>query len=98
MVDDLMEFYLFVEVIEFVVNCTFLCVCPPDLHTYFLSFAIDWRPAQRLLVYLKSAALVCHLEVEEGYPNAGQTQLLSVQRDGRPVDTSVLKVPEPQDM
>lgn len=90
-----MEFYF---VIEFVANFTFLCVCPPpDLHTYFLSFAIDWRPAQRLLVYLKSTALVCHLEVEEGYPNAGQVQLLSVHSDERPVDTSALKVPEPQD-
>lgn len=55
------------------------------------SFAIDWCPAQRLLVYLKSAALVCHLEVEEGYPGAGGARLRSVRRDGQPVDTSALK-------
>ncbi|XP_040917799.1 uncharacterized protein si:dkey-225f5.4 [Toxotes jaculatrix] len=55
------------------------------------SFAIDWRPAQRLLVYLKSALLVCHLEVEEGYPRSGRARLLSVRRDGQPVDTSGLK-------
>nr|XP_046270489.1 uncharacterized protein si:dkey-225f5.4 [Scatophagus argus] len=55
------------------------------------SFAIDWRPAQRLLVYLKSALLVCHLEVEEGYPNGGRARLVSVRRDGQPVDTSGLK-------
>lgn len=57
-----------------------------------LSFAIDWCPAQRLLVYLKSATLVCHLEVEEGYPSEGHARLLSVRRDGRPVDTCGLKV------
>ncbi|GAA6217822.1 uncharacterized protein LOC108891030 isoform X1, partial [Lates japonicus] len=55
------------------------------------SFAIDWRPAQRLLVYLKSAVLVCHLEVEEGYPSGGRARLLSVHRDGQPLDTSGLK-------
>ncbi|XP_026204780.1 uncharacterized protein si:dkey-225f5.4 [Anabas testudineus] len=55
------------------------------------SFAIDWRPAQRLLVYLKSALLVCHLEVEDGYPVNGQVRLLSVRRDGQPLDTSGLK-------
>ncbi|XP_075939539.1 uncharacterized protein LOC142941129 [Anarhichas minor] len=55
------------------------------------SFAIDWRPAQRVLVYLKSALLVVHLEVEDGYPTAGRARLLSVHRDGRPVDTSGLK-------
>ncbi|XP_036944213.1 uncharacterized protein si:dkey-225f5.4 [Acanthopagrus latus] len=55
------------------------------------SFAIDWRPAQRLLVYLKTALLVCHLEVEEGYPSSGRARLLSVRRDGQPVDTSGLK-------
>lgn len=59
-----------------------------------LSFAIDWRPAQRLLLYLKSAALVCHLRVEEGYPSTGRARLLSVQRDGRAVDTSGLQVPQ----
>ncbi|CAJ1075481.1 uncharacterized protein si:dkey-225f5.4 [Xyrichtys novacula] len=55
------------------------------------SFAIDWRPAQRLLVYLKTALLVCHLEVEEGYPSSGRAHLLSVRRDGQPVDISGLK-------
>lgn len=55
------------------------------------SFAIDWRPAQRVLVYLKSALLVCHLEVEEGYPSSGRARLLSVRRDGQPLDTSGLK-------
>ncbi|XP_039980011.1 uncharacterized protein si:dkey-225f5.4 isoform X2 [Xiphias gladius] len=55
------------------------------------SFAIDWRPARRLLVYLKSALLVCHLEVEEGYPSSGRARLLSVRRDGQPLDTSGLK-------
>ncbi|CAN9505100.1 unnamed protein product [Ophioblennius macclurei] len=57
------------------------------------SFPIDWRPAQRRLVYLKTASLVCHLEVGEGYPSRGRPRLLSVQRDGRPVDTSELKTP-----
>ncbi|KAF0033133.1 hypothetical protein F2P81_015423 [Scophthalmus maximus] len=56
------------------------------------SFAIDWRPAQRLLVYLKSALLVCHLEVEDGYPGNGGARLLSVRRDGQTVDTSGLKI------
>ncbi|KAF3700617.1 hypothetical protein EXN66_Car016304 [Channa argus] len=55
------------------------------------SFPIDWRPAQRLLIYLKSASQVCHLEVEEGYPSSGRVRLLSVRRDGQPVDTSELK-------
>ncbi|XP_008285804.1 uncharacterized protein LOC103361491 [Stegastes partitus] len=57
------------------------------------SFPIDWRPAQRLLIYLKTASLVCHLEVEEGYPSSGKARLLSVQRDGQPLDTSGLKPP-----
>ncbi|XP_011602671.1 uncharacterized protein [Takifugu rubripes] len=57
------------------------------------SFAIDWRPAQRLLLYLKSAALVCHLEVEEGYPSTGRARLVSVQRNGQAVNTSGLKPP-----
>ncbi|XP_060882851.1 uncharacterized protein si:dkey-225f5.4 [Labrus mixtus] len=55
------------------------------------SFAIDWRHAQRVLVYLKSALLVCYLEVEEGYPSSGRARLLSVRRDGQPVDTSGLE-------
>ncbi|KAF7641924.1 hypothetical protein LDENG_00268280, partial [Lucifuga dentata] len=55
------------------------------------SFAIDWRAAQRLLVYLKSAALVCHLQVEDGYPTSGRARLLSIRRDGQPVDTTPLQ-------
>ncbi|KAK5914649.1 hypothetical protein CgunFtcFv8_009073 [Champsocephalus gunnari] len=35
------------------------------------SFAIDWFPAERRLVFLKSALLVCELLVEEGYPEGG---------------------------
>ncbi|XP_023251593.1 uncharacterized protein LOC111646346 [Seriola lalandi dorsalis] len=63
-----------------------------EIQTLRSSFAIDWRPAQRLLIYLKSALLVCHLEVEEGYPSSGRARLLSVRRDGQHVDTSGLKV------
>ncbi|XP_054464099.1 uncharacterized protein si:dkey-225f5.4 [Anoplopoma fimbria] len=55
------------------------------------SFAIDWRASQRVLVYLKSAVLVCHLQVEDGYPTGGAARLLSVRRDGQHVDTSGLK-------
>ncbi|XP_068192235.1 uncharacterized protein si:dkey-225f5.4 isoform X2 [Antennarius striatus] len=55
------------------------------------SFAIDWRPAQRLLVYLKSALLVCHLQVEDGYPRDGRARLVSVRRDGQPVDAPHLQ-------
>ncbi|XP_053299729.1 uncharacterized protein si:dkey-225f5.4 [Pleuronectes platessa] len=55
------------------------------------SFAIDWRPAQRQLIFLKSSSVVCHLEVEEGYPSSGGARLSSVQRDGRPVDMCGLK-------
>ncbi|XP_042247520.1 uncharacterized protein si:dkey-225f5.4 [Thunnus maccoyii] len=58
------------------------------------SFPIDWRPAQRLLVYLKTASLVCHLEVEEGYPHSGRARLQSVRRNGQPVDTSGLMPPK----
>lgn len=59
------------------------------------SFAIDWCPAQRLLVYLKSASQVSQLQVEEGYPSSGSARLLSVRRDGQPVDTKELKPPKP---
>uniref|UniRef100_A0A096MDA9 Uncharacterized protein n=1 Tax=Poecilia formosa TaxID=48698 RepID=A0A096MDA9_POEFO len=62
-----------------------------EIHSLRASFAIDWRPAQRLLVYLKSAVLVCHLQVEDGYPAAGSARLSLVLRDGRPVDTEGLK-------
>ncbi|XP_069572213.1 uncharacterized protein [Brachyistius frenatus] len=57
------------------------------------SFAIDWRSDQRLLVYLKTASLVCHLQVEEGYPSVGRVRLLSVRRDGKHVNMSGLKPP-----
>ncbi|XP_072298905.1 uncharacterized protein [Eucyclogobius newberryi] len=46
------------------------------------SFAIDWRPSQRCLVFLKSASVVCELQVEEGYPRSGCVRLLCVQREG----------------
>ncbi|XP_008415370.1 uncharacterized protein LOC103469459 [Poecilia reticulata] len=62
-----------------------------EIHSLRASFAIDWRPAQRLLLYLKSAALVCHLQVEHGYPASGSVRLSSVLRDGRTVDTEGLK-------
>lgn len=65
---------------------------PAFNHHLSFSFAIDWHPAQRLLVYLKTASLVCQLEVEEGYPRVGRARLLSVRRDGQHVDTSGLKV------
>ncbi|XP_028311814.1 uncharacterized protein LOC114468879 isoform X1 [Gouania willdenowi] len=58
------------------------------------SFAIDWRPAQRLLVYLKTASLVCELQVEEGYPLTGRAHLVSVLRDGHTVDLTGLQPPE----
>lgn len=74
--------------------CQTSCWNWPDSDFCSLSFAIDWRPAQRLLLYLKSAALVCHLEVEEGYPSTGRARLVSVQRDGRAVETAALQVPQ----
>ncbi|CAL1589117.1 unnamed protein product [Knipowitschia caucasica] len=55
------------------------------------SFAIDWRPSQRRLVFLKSATVVCELEVEEEYPSRGGVRLLSVQRDGTTQDTGTLQ-------
>ncbi|KAM9843812.1 uncharacterized protein ACBR49_012943 [Aulostomus maculatus] len=64
-----------------------------EIQTLRSSFAIDWHPAQRVLVYLKSASLVCHLAVEEGYPSSGRARLLSVHRDGQPVDTCSLQPP-----
>ncbi|XP_061682397.1 uncharacterized protein si:dkey-225f5.4 [Syngnathoides biaculeatus] len=54
-------------------------------------FAIDWHPARRLLVYLKSATTLCHLEVQEGYPDSGAIRLRDVQRDGQPVNTAALQ-------
>ncbi|KAJ3600489.1 hypothetical protein NHX12_031470 [Muraenolepis orangiensis] len=65
-----------------------------EIWTLHSSFAIDWRPAQKLLVYLKSASVVCSLEVEEGYPSRGRALLGSVRRDGQPVDTATLQAPK----
>ncbi|XP_051934087.1 uncharacterized protein si:dkey-225f5.4 [Hippocampus zosterae] len=59
------------------------------------SFAIDWCPAQRVLVYLKSASILCHLEVQEGYPNGGAVRLRDVQRDGQPLNTDALQPRNP---
>ncbi|XP_029998235.1 uncharacterized protein LOC115424953 [Sphaeramia orbicularis] len=59
------------------------------------SFAIDWRASQRLLVYLKSASLVYHLEVGEGYPRSGRVRLRSVRRDGLALDSSGLQPGRP---
>ncbi|XP_053707586.1 uncharacterized protein si:dkey-225f5.4 [Synchiropus splendidus] len=55
------------------------------------SFAIDWCPTQRRLVCLMSSSLLCELSVDEGYPVSGHVHLLSVSRDGHPVDTSGLQ-------
>ncbi|XP_041736733.2 uncharacterized protein si:dkey-225f5.4 [Coregonus clupeaformis] len=57
-------------------------------------FAIDWRPGQRLLVFLKTASRVCNLGVEEGYPSKGTATLISVHRDGELVDNAVLQPPQ----
>ncbi|XP_023868998.1 uncharacterized protein [Salvelinus sp. IW2-2015] len=57
-------------------------------------FAIDWRPGQRLLVFLKTASIVCNLGVEEGYPSRGTATLISVRRDGELVDNAVLQPPQ----
>ncbi|XP_037124388.1 uncharacterized protein si:dkey-225f5.4 [Syngnathus acus] len=59
------------------------------------SFAIDWCPAQRVLVYLKSASILCHLEVQEGYPKAGTIRLRDVRRDGQPLNTATLQPQNP---
>uniref|UniRef100_A0A8C6WMI6 Uncharacterized protein n=1 Tax=Neogobius melanostomus TaxID=47308 RepID=A0A8C6WMI6_9GOBI len=52
------------------------------------SFAIDWRPSQHHLVFLKSASEVYELQVEEGYPRGGSVRLLTLQRDGQQVAPS----------
>lgn len=62
-----------------------------EIQTLRSRFAIDWKPAQRCLVFLKSAALVCELFVEEGYPRTGSARLLTVRRDGLSLDTSDLQ-------
>ncbi|XP_076123220.1 uncharacterized protein LOC143103291 isoform X1 [Alosa pseudoharengus] len=56
-------------------------------------FAIDWRPAQRLLVFLKTASVVCHLEVGEGYPSGGSATLLAVRKDAHDLDITTLQPP-----
>ncbi|KAL2100576.1 hypothetical protein ACEWY4_002337 [Coilia grayii] len=60
------------------------------------SFAIDWRPAQRLLVFLKTASVVCHLVVEEGYPSQGTATLQAVRKDGRDLNIATLQPPSQQ--
>ncbi|KAI4894653.1 hypothetical protein NFI96_013509 [Prochilodus magdalenae] len=56
-------------------------------------FAIDWCPAKQLLIFLKSATTVCHLELGEGYPSAGSARLLSVCKDGNLLDLDTLQPP-----
>ncbi|XP_062840842.1 ZW10 interactor [Trichomycterus rosablanca] len=56
-------------------------------------FAIDWCPAKRLLIFLKSATTVCHLELGEGYPSSGRARLLSVRKDGNLLNLSTLQPP-----
>ncbi|XP_059413735.1 ZW10 interactor-like [Carassius carassius] len=56
-------------------------------------FAIDWCPAEKLLIFLKTATTVCHLRVEEGYPSHGRATLLSVRKDGNLLDIAHLQPP-----
>ncbi|KAB5553872.1 hypothetical protein PHYPO_G00043690 [Pangasianodon hypophthalmus] len=56
-------------------------------------FAIDWCPAKRLLIFLKSATTVCHLELDEGYPSSGRAKLLAVRKDGNLLNLSALQPP-----
>uniref|UniRef100_A0A8C1YIB9 Si:dkey-225f5.4 n=2 Tax=Cyprinus carpio TaxID=7962 RepID=A0A8C1YIB9_CYPCA len=56
-------------------------------------FAIDWCPAEKLLIFLKTATTVCHLRVEEGYPSHGRATLLSVRKDGSLLDITDLQPP-----
>ncbi|XP_072549113.1 uncharacterized protein [Salminus brasiliensis] len=56
-------------------------------------FAIDWCPAKRLLIFLKSATTVCHLELGEGYPSSGKAKLLCVRKDGNLLDLATLQPP-----
>lgn len=67
-----------------------LCVC-----VHPTRFAIDWRPAQRLLVFLKTASVVCHLEVGEGYPSDGRVKLVTVRKDNHDLDITTLQVRAP---
>ncbi|XP_035253166.1 uncharacterized protein si:dkey-225f5.4 isoform X2 [Anguilla rostrata] len=57
-------------------------------------FAIDWRPAQRLLVFLKSASVVCHLSVGEGYPSRGRASLVSIRGEKGPLNIDALQAPQ----
>ncbi|RXM37258.1 hypothetical protein EOD39_11031 [Acipenser ruthenus] len=54
-------------------------------------FAIDWHAADRRLLFLKSASVVCTLAVEEGFPSRGQVQLVSVQGKAQPVHAASLR-------
>lgn len=54
-------------------------------------FAIDWCPAERLLIFLKTATTVCHLRVGEGYPSHGRATLISVRKDGNLLDITDLQ-------
>nr|XP_015217739.1 PREDICTED: ZW10 interactor-like [Lepisosteus oculatus] len=56
-------------------------------------FAIDWRPAERKLVFLKTASIVCTLSVEEGYPTSGRVQLVSVQGGAQSLNIAGLQPP-----
>ncbi|XP_061638905.1 uncharacterized protein si:dkey-225f5.4 isoform X1 [Phyllopteryx taeniolatus] len=66
-----------------------------EIQSLRYSFAIDWHPAQRVLVYLKSASILCHLEVQEGYPDSGAIRLRDIQRDGQPMNTAALQPQNP---
>ncbi|XP_016314966.1 uncharacterized protein LOC107667759 [Sinocyclocheilus anshuiensis] len=56
-------------------------------------FAIDWCPAEKLLIFLKTATTVCQLRAEEGYPSQGRATLLSVRKDGKLLDITDLQPP-----
>ncbi|XP_052408948.1 uncharacterized protein si:dkey-225f5.4 [Carassius gibelio] len=60
---------------------------------FVFRFAIDWCPAEKLLIFLKTATTVCHLRVEEGYPSHGRAALLSVRKDGSLLDITHLQPP-----
>ncbi|XP_051569895.1 ZW10 interactor isoform X1 [Myxocyprinus asiaticus] len=62
-----------------------------EIQTLHSRFAIDWCPAERLLIFLKTATTVCHLRVEEGYPSHGRATLLSVRKDGNLLDITDLQ-------
>ncbi|XP_026853813.2 ZW10 interactor isoform X1 [Electrophorus electricus] len=64
-----------------------------EIQTLHSRFAIDWCPAKRLLIFLKSATIVCHLKLDEGYPSSGQARLLSVRKDGHLLDVDTMQPP-----